>query len=166
MRQPTPHIAIEPLTREAFAPYGQVIEMPGDEQIAINRGKCIRHHALATVDLAGSEPEAVISIFAGQPYALPHTLDMVERHPLGSQAFYPLADCTWLMIVCDDDNGTPVSPRAFHPSPGQGVNLNRNQWHGVLTPIGQPADFLVVDRTGPGKNLEEHFFAEPYMIGG
>ena len=48
--------------------------------------------------------------------------------------------------------------------PGQGVNYPRNLWHGVLTPIGEPQDFLVVDRGGDGVNLEEHFFAEPYEI--
>ena len=57
-----------------------------------------------------------------------------------------------------------MSRHAFLTQPGQGVNFPRNLWHGVLTPIGEPQDFLVVDRTGDGKNLEEHHFTEPYEI--
>jgi ureidoglycolate lyase len=44
------------------------------------------------------------------------------------------------------------------------VNYPRNLWHGVLTPIGEPQDFLIVDRGGAGNNLEEFFFSEPYEI--
>ncbi|MGI9355898.1 MAG: ureidoglycolate lyase [Rhizobiaceae bacterium] len=159
------HIPIEPLTKEAFAPYGELIEKIGSEQIMINRGKCIRHHALAIAEVAGDEASVVISIFAGQPYALPHVLDMVERHPLGSQAFYPLGDKEWLVIVCEDESGVPVEPRAFRALPHQGVNLKRNQWHGVLTPLHEPSDFLVVDRGGPGDNLVEYDFDQPFTVG-
>jgi len=158
-------IPIEPLTKEAFVPYGDVIEKVGAEKITINRGNCIRHHALATADVAGDDASVIINIFAGQPYALPHTLDMVERHPLGSQSFYPLGSGEWLVIVCRDADGTPVEPKAFRATPDQGVNFKRNQWHGVLTPLNKPSDFLVVDRGGPGDNLEEYYFDQPFIVG-
>ena len=158
------HVPIEPLTKEAFAAYGEVIEKAGSESFAINRGRCIRHHALATADVTGDGAIVAINIFAGQPYGLPHMLDMVERHPLGSQAFYPLGNKEWLVIVCEDESGQPVNPKAFLASPEQGVNLKRSQWHGVLTPLHEPSDFLVVDRAGEGNNLEEFFFDEPYMV--
>lgn len=157
-------ISIEPLTKETFAPYGEVIEKSDAEKITINRGKCVRHHALATADVTGEGGNVIVSIFTGQPYALPHTLDMVERHPLGSQAFYPLGSSEWLVIVCHDTEDTPVEPKAFLASPDQGINIKRNQWHGVLTPLRKQSDFLVVDRGGPGDNLEEYHFEQPFTV--
>lgn len=145
------------LTREAFGAYGDVIEKQGSESFPINRGKCQRHHALATTDVTGEDAKVIINIFAGQAYDLPHKVDLVERHPLGSQAFYPLGSDPWLVVVCDDDKGKPVAPKAFLANSDQGINLHRNVWHGVLTPLFSNADFLVVDRGGPGNNLEEYF---------
>ena len=154
-----------PLTREAFEPYGEVIETPGAESFAINNGNCIRHHALATADVSGETATVIVSIFAGQPYALPHTVTMVERHPLGSQAFYPLGTHPWLVIVCDDEDGKPVRPRCFLVSAHQGVNLKKGLWHGVLTPLVEASDFLIVDRGGDGENLEEfHFSVDQQFI--
>ncbi|UYO01090.1 MAG: ureidoglycolate lyase [Devosia sp.] len=157
-------ITIEPLTAEAFAPFGQVIETAGAHHYPINNGKTERYHDLARVELGGVHPRPLISIFRGEPYALPLSLKLVERHPLGSQAFYPLSNTPWLVIVAEDAGGTPTSLRAFRPQPGQGVNIAMNTWHGVLTPLEMPADFLVVDRGGDGNNLEEHHFDRPYVI--
>jgi ureidoglycolate lyase len=106
----------------------------------------------------------LISIVSGKPFTLPYELTMVERHPEGSQAFIPLSRLPFLVIVCPDEGGTPGTPIAFVTSPGQGVNYRRNTWHGVLTPLVEPADFLVVDRGGEGANLEEHRFAKPWCI--
>jgi len=88
----------------------------------------------------------------------------VERHPLGSQAFYPLSPRPFLVIVAPDRDGTPDRPRAFLATPGQGVNIARNVWHGVLTPLEDESDFLVVDRGGDGLNLEEFTFPQPWTI--
>lgn len=155
----------QPLTKERFAAYGQVIEKDGSESFLINNGNCRRHHALATAEITGVDCGVGISIFAGQPYELPMQLSLVERHPLGSQAFYPLGAKDWLVIVCDDDDGTPVSPKVFLASSDQGISLNRGVWHGVLTPLYEPCDFLVVDRIGEGNNLEEYTFDTPYAVG-
>lgn len=157
-------IATQPLTKSAFAAYGEVIEITGSHNYPINNGKCIRHHALALVDVTGEGANVGVSIFSGSPYALPHRLTMVERHPLGSQAFYPLGTQPWLVIVCDDDNGTPANPKAFLATASQGINLQRNIWHGVLTPLCKPSDFLVVDRIGEGNNLEEYHFDQPALV--
>lgn len=157
-------ITIEPLTREAFAPFGQVIEWEGSHRITINRGMTERYHDLAQIELAGSECRPMISLFVGQPYALPHTLDMVERHPYGSQAFYPTDNANWIVIVAENEDEKPVRIRAFRPAPGQGVNIAINTWHGVLCPLEKPATFLVVDRGGLETNLEEYFFNEPWLV--
>jgi ureidoglycolate lyase len=157
-------IIVEPLTRLAFSPFGQVIEIAGAHHYPINGGMTERYHDLARIELGGPDPRPLLSIFRGQPYALPLELRMVERHPLGSQAFYPLSDRPFLVIVAADRHGTPEAPRAFLTAPGQGVNIAMNTWHGVLTPLAAASDFLVVDRGGEGNNLEEYFFPEPHPV--
>jgi ureidoglycolate lyase len=159
-------ITLEPLTAKTFAPFGQVIETEGAHHFPINNGMTERFHDLAAIELAGPAALPLISLFRGKPYSLPLPLRLFERHPLGSQAFFPLSASPWLVIVAPDDNGTPGTPRAFRPAPGQGVNIAMNTWHGVLTPLEQDADFLVVDRGGEGLNLEEHLLDEPWMITG
>ena len=157
-------IIVEPLTAEAFAPFGQVITREGAHHYPINAGMTERYHDLARVELAGTDARPLLSIFQGKPYALPLSLTLVERHPRGSQAFYPLGDTPWLVIVAPDEAGTPGRPLAFSPAPGQGVNIAINTWHGVLTPLDRDGDFLVVDRGGPGDNLEEYRFSEPWLV--
>lgn len=157
-------ITIEPLTREAFAPFGQVIETAGARHYPINAGMAERYHDLARIELGGPDPRPLLSIFRGKPYALPLTLKMVERHPLGSQAFYPLSSRPFLAIAALDDHGTPKTPCAFLTMPGQGINIAMNTWHGVLTPLEDESDFLIVDRGGSGNNLEEFWFPEPYTV--
>lgn len=157
-------IFIEPLIRDAYAPFGQVIETAGAHHYPINGGMTERYHDLARVELGGVHPRPLISIARGQPYDLPLTLTMVERHPLGSQAFHPLSQRPFLSIVAPDLGGVPGVPRAFLAGPGQGVNMAMNTWHAVLTPLGETSDFLIIDRGGEGNNLEEYFFAEPYLV--
>ncbi len=157
-------ITIEPLTAEAFAPFGDVLSVDGAPTFRINRGLCGRYHDLAHLDFVGSDARAGISLFKAEPRALPYTLDMMERHPHGSQAFLPMTADPFLIIVADDDGARPSRPRAFLSKPGQGVNYFRNTWHGVLTPLTEPGLFAVVDRIGEGSNLEEFWFDTPYTI--
>ncbi|MFH2015203.1 MAG: ureidoglycolate lyase [Pseudomonadota bacterium] len=152
------------LTREAFARFGDVLDTGGANHYPINAGKCERYHDLATAEATGTDARVILSIFRGTPYPFPLELMMMERHPFGSQAFMPLSPRPFLVVVADDDGGAPGEPRAFVTAPGQGVNYPRNLWHAVLTPIGAPQDFLVVDRAGAEKNLEEHHFDEPWTI--
>ena len=89
---------------------------------------------------------------------------MVERHPQGSQAFMPVSGAAFLVVVAEDEGGTPTRLKAFVTGPGQSVNLHRGVWHGVLAPINQPGQFVVVDRIGAGDNLEEYWFETPYLV--
>ena len=158
-------IPIQPLTRESFAPFGEVIETEGAVHYPINNGHCERYHDLARAALQGPDGHIGLSIFRAQPYNLPLRLTMMERHPLGSQAFVPLSQRPFLVVVALDQGGAPGMPQAFLTRPGQGVNYPANLWHGVVTPLGEAQDFLVVDRIGAGKNLEEFFFPTPYQVG-
>lgn len=152
-----------PLSAAAFAPFGGVIERRGEPSFQINQGMCDRFHDLASteVDAAG---RLGISIGHGRPYTLPLELALVERHPLGSQAFIPLGPDPFLVVVAPDDDGRPGRPLAFLTRPGQGINYRRGTWHGVLTPLGRAQDFLIVDRVGPEANLEEHLFERPFKV--
>ena len=142
-----------PITAAAFAPFGELLTPRPAADRMINQGRCERHHALATVQCEGGE--AIISIFRSQPVSLPHDCDLLERHPLGSQAFMPLGPDPWLSVVAPAQDGRPGAPLAFLVPAGMGVNLRAGVWHGVLTPLDNPADFLVIDREGEGVNLEE-----------
>ena len=151
-----------PLSATAFAPFGDVIALRETPDRIINQGLCARHHDLAHLDFG--DGRAGISLFDAQPRTLPHDLHMLERHPDGSQAFLPLTATSFLVVVAPDEAGTPGRPLAFVTAPGQGINLFRNVWHGVLTPLAAPGLFAVIDRIGPGDNLEEHWFPTPYRI--
>ena len=157
-------IEIRPLTSDAFAPFGEVIEMEGAHNFPINAGKCTRYHDLANIETTGDKARPMISLLRGQPYPLPLELRMVERHPLGSQAFIPLGENPFLVVVAEETENGPGEPLAFRTRPGQGVNIGRNVWHGILTPLDGVSDFAVVDRGGEGVNLEEHFYEEPFLI--
>ena len=156
-------IRTEPLTAAAFAPFGDVLEAAGDPDRIINQGFCGRWHDRARLDF-GPDARAGMSIFNAKPRTLPYTLDMVERHPEGSQAFVPMSLAPFLVIVAPDESGRPGRPRAIVTAPGQAINFHRNTWHGVLTPLHAPGLFAVVDRIGTTPNLEEHWFETPYTI--
>jgi len=155
-------IMIEPLTEAAFAPFGDVLEVSGEPDKLINQGLCGRYHDRARLDFA--DGRAGISLFSAQKRELPLKLDMVERHPDGSQAFIPMTHEAFLVVVALDDGGTPAKLRAFRTTPGQAINLHRGTWHGVLTPLSEPGLFAVVDRIGDGTNLEEHWFEKTYLV--
>jgi len=158
----TRRIVPRPLTASAFAPFGDVLDASGTPDRMINQDRCGRFHDRARLDFG--DGRAGISLFRSAVETLPCKLEMMERHPQGSQAFIPMSLAAFLVVVAPDDNGTPGGPLAFLTAPGQGVNLLRGTWHGVLTPLAAPGLFAVVDRIGEGANLEEHRFATPYTI--
>ncbi|MCB4457932.1 ureidoglycolate lyase [Leisingera sp. McT4-56] len=156
-------LTAKPLTAAAFASYGDVIEVAGAPDKIINQGMCGRHHDRAALDF-GPDGRAGISLFDAKARHLPHKVDMVERHPEGSQAFVPVSGVPMLVVVADDDDGVPANLQAFISQPGQSINLHRGTWHGVLAPLGAPGQYIVVDRIGTSPNLEEHWFKEPFTV--
>lgn len=151
-------IQTEPLTADAFAPFGDVLDATGDFRL-INEGMCQRHHDRATLDFG--DARAGISIFRAQPRSLPYPFDLIERHPDGSQAFIPMTQSPFLVIVALSPD---VPPRAFLTNGAQGINLHRGTWHGVLTPLHAPGLFAVIDRIGTTPNLQVHRFAAAWIV--
>ena len=126
----TRQIKTEPLTADAFAPFGDLLDCSGDPDKIINQGMCERYHDRARLDF--SDGAAGISLFNAKARHLPYLVDMVERHPAGSQAFIPMTQTRFLVVVAEDKGGTPWHLRAFLTQPGQSINLHRGVWHGVL----------------------------------
>ena len=154
----------EPLTAAAFAPYGDVIETEDRDFFMINNGSTRRYHRLADVE-AADEGTAIISIFRAQSLEMPLPIKMMERHPLGSQAFIPLKGQPFLVLVAEKGDELKADQiRAFVTNGRQGVNYARGVWHHpVLTCVAED-DFLIVDRAGDGNNCDEHYFDEDEQI--
>lgn len=155
-------IRVEPLSRAAFAAFGDVLEPASAKAVhSINEGTAQRYDALARVDIAGADGYPVISVFRAQPRQLPFTLSSLERHPLGSQAFMPLGDAPYLVVVGIDG---VVPPRAFLAGARQGINFHRGTWHHALLALERESDFLVIDRAGEAANCEEMALTTEWTI--
>jgi len=152
----------QPLTTNAFKAFGEIIDATGEPDKIINQGLCGRYHNLVQLDFTTGK--AGISVFNAEARSLPFKLEMMERHPEGSQAFIPMHQYPFLIIVSHDKNGVPDTPISFISKPGQGINIFKNTWHGVLCPLHSPGLFAVIDRIGEGPNLEEHWFKKVWTI--
>ncbi|ROZ86260.1 ureidoglycolate lyase [Pseudomonas neustonica] len=147
----------EPLTPEAFAAFGDVIDSRSSDHFMINSGRTRRHHDLAKVEVAGESPRVLISIFVSQPVEAPLELTFLERHPLGSQAFMPLHEEQFLVVVAPPgDTVDPAAVRAFITDGRQGVNYAKGTWHAIQSVLEREGEFLVVDRGGAGHNCDEY----------
>ena len=144
-------LAVEPLTKDAFRPFGHVLERHGAEQIAINDGAATRYHRLADIAV-DSQGTPAISIFRATRRAMPVSIDMLERHPLASQAFMPLSAHDWLIVVAMSPDSAAL--RCFRASGHQGVQFAVGAWHFPLLILESEQDFLVIDRAESEGNLE------------
>jgi ureidoglycolate lyase len=150
MRELTP----EPLTAEAFAPFGSVIEASDAAvKLDINQGHAVRYDRLADVDVGDGGGTGAISLFRARPLAEP-VLKTFERHPLGSQSFVPLGGRPYLVAVAPAGDFDPAAIRLFRAAGHQGVHYRKGVWHHFLLVL-EDSDFLVVDRAGAGDNCEE-----------
>jgi ureidoglycolate lyase len=145
----------EPLTKDAFGTFGEVIEVEGSQFYLINDGMVQRYHDLVHVNVGAEGGRPIINLFRGRPYTYPLTVTSLERHPLGSQAFMPLSATPFAIIVAPPGESIAAGDlRAFVTDGRQGINYRRGTWHHVLLTLERESDFLVVDRAGPGKNCE------------
>lgn len=147
---------VRPLTREAFAPFGEVIEASdAATRFTINAGNTERYHDLARIE-PGPDGRVIVSLFRGQPRTLPFTVTMMERHPLASQAFVPISGRPYLVVVAPAGAPPKAEDLAVFLARGdQGVNYATGVWHHPLLALETACDFLVIDRSGPGHNCDE-----------
>lgn len=151
------------LSKEAFAAFGEVIEFGSAVAAgaAMNAGSAERFAALAQIDCSAEGGRAVIGLVRAQPNPLPISLRLLERHPLGSQAFIPLSRTPFLVIVAATAASTP---QAFYATAGQGISYHRGTWHHPLLALERVSEFVVIDRVGPGANCEEAALAYPWQV--
>lgn len=149
-----------PLTRERFAPYGDVIEMRGHTPSSMNQGWGQRYHDLAAVDV-GDDGRTAISLVRAQPESVPIPLRLMERHPLASQIFMPRGPQPFVVVVAPA-GGIPGRGdlEAFVSDGTQGINYHKGIWHHPMIALESVTDFLVVDREGPGNNCDEADIAD------
>ncbi|WP_199611083.1 ureidoglycolate lyase [Flocculibacter collagenilyticus] len=150
---------IQLLTKASFAAFGDVIEaVPDSEFISINYGHTQRFHDLATIDTMSNDGNAIVNIFRSTPLTFPMALTVMERHPLGSQLFFPLSDEPYLVIVAPAGEFNQQRLKIFLASHGrhrQGVNYAKGTWHHFCLALNTTSDFLVIDRAGSGNNCDE-----------
>ena len=148
----------EPLTRAAFAAFGDVIEA-GDAFDVINSGTTQQYHKLTDIDVSADGGRTQVSLYRVVPYELPLVIRLLERHPLSSQLFMPLNAAPFLVVVAPrGEHVDRTSVRAFVTNGAQGVNYRRGTWHHPVIALRDRSEFLVVDRVGPGTNCDEFFF--------
>jgi len=152
---------IQPLTREAFEPFGDVVEFEGRDSFPINNGMADRYHDLAGVELGGEQSRAIISLVASHQFDMPRRVDHLEYHPFGSQAFLPLDSSRFIVVVGPAAEEPDLGQlRAFVTNGKQGINYHLGTWHHVLLTPYAAMRFICVDRAGPGHNCVDHHIPE------
>lgn len=154
----------EALTAAAFAPYGDIVESAEMQAAQMNAERFERFDDLCNVE--AQDGRIAVSIARCRiATALPHTIDMVERHPLGSQAFVPLTPCRMLVVVAPAGPRVDVADlRAFVSNGKQGINYHRGTWHMPLIAFEAGQEFLIIDRVGAAPNCDVVSLTEPVTL--
>ena len=143
----------KPITKENFKKFGDMITTADIKPIEINEGYAKRFDGIANLDTSKDNGETTICIFSALKRSFPMKIDMMEKHPLGSQAFIPMKQTTFLVLVAPEGDKPDLSKiEAFIVPPEIGVNYNPGTWHFPLIAT-EDMNFLVVDRKGSGDNL-------------
>ena len=142
-----------PITKENFAKYGDMISTKNIKPLEINNGYAKRYDGIANLNTSNENGETTISIFSALKREFPMKIDMMEKHPLGSQAFIPMKETTFLCFVAPEGQKPDLKKiESFIVPPGIGINYKPGIWHFPLIST-EDMNFLVVDRKGSGDNL-------------
>lgn len=162
------NIQIQPLTQESFSAFGDVIEKENHDFFPINQGLTERYHALSLAQGSGENAAVGMSIFHNLcATEVPFKIDMLERHPCGSQSFIPLQQQKFIIIVAlpmDQIQPDEQQIFAFLSNGKQGITYHQGVWHHPLITLEANSDFLVVDRIGEDKNCDVHHLVEPKWV--
>ena len=153
-----------PLTAAAFAPFGDVLSARDSTPKTINYGNTMRYDTGAALSLDAQNGRPGISIFRATPLEKPIKITLMERHPLSSQAFYPLSGHPFLVVAAPKGDLDPAKICAFMAAPDQGVNYHPGVWHHYLLALDAVSDFLVLDRLGNGENCDEVPLSPPLVV--
>ena len=142
-----------PITKENFSKFGDMVTTENIKPLEINNGYAKRFDNIAKLDTSNENGETTISIFSALKRSFPMKIDMMEKHPLGSQAFIPMKETTFLTLVAPEGKKPDLEKiESFIIPNGIGVNYKTGIWHFPLIST-EDMDFLVVDRKGSGDNL-------------
>lgn len=162
------NVQIQPLTQENFSAFGDVIEKENHDFFSINQGLTQRYHALSVAQITGDHVAVGMSIFHNLcATQIPFKIEMLERHPHGSQSFIPLQQQKFIIIVAlplDQKQPNEQQIYAFLSNGKQGVTYHQGVWHHPLITLEAESEFLVVDRIGGGQNCDVHPLARSCWI--
>jgi len=159
-------IIIKPtqITKENFFDFGDVISSENIKPIDINAGYAKRFDNLANINTLGDGGKTIVSIFSALKRSFPIKIDMMEKHPLGSQTFVPMIETTFLAFVAPPSDLPEISKiKSFIIPPKKGINYKPGVWHFPLIST-ENTDFLVIDRKGSGDNLIIHNFNKDEIL--
>jgi ureidoglycolate lyase len=163
----TIELVAKPLTKERFAPYGDVVESVIDRSAAMNAARFERVDDLCKIEMSDGGRVAVSIARCRVATSLPLRIDMVERHPLGSQAFVPLTPCKMIVVVAPPEESVEAADlEAFVSNGRQGINYHRGTWHMPLIAFDAGQEFLIIDRAADQPNCDEHTLDEAVMLVG
>jgi len=146
------------ITRENFTEFGDLISSEGINPIDINAGYAKRFDNLANINTSKDGGKTIVSIFSALKRSFPMKIDMMEKHPLGSQAFIPIKETTFLCFVAPLGESPEIDKiQSFIIPPKTGINYKPGIWHFPLIST-KNMNFLVIDRKGTGNNLVIHNF--------
>ena len=152
------------ISKSNFSAYGDLISTDDINPMDINAGYAKRFDDLANVDTSIDGGKTIVSIFSALKRTFPMKIDMMEKHPLGSQAFIPMKETTFLSFVAPAGESPEISKiQSFIIPPKTGINYKPGIWHFPLIST-EDTDFLVIDRKGSGKNLIIHKFEKEKIV--
>ena len=141
------------ITKENFSLFGDMISTKDAKPIDINAGYAKRFDDLANINTSKDNGKTIVSIFSAKKRSFPMKIDMMEKHPLGSQAFIPMKETTFLVLVAPENDKPDLNKiESFIVPSGVGINYKPGIWHFPLIAT-EDMNFLVVDRKGAGENL-------------
>ena len=153
-------IIIKPkkITRKNFQKFGDLISVKKKKSININDGYAKRFDNLCRINTYSKKGKTIMSIFSAKKRKFPMNIKMMEKHPLGSQAFVPMNETTFLVFVAPKGKRPNTKKIESFIVPKQtGINYKPGIWHFPLI-SSKNMNFLVIDRKGIGNNLVIHNF--------
>ena len=152
------------ITRKNFATYGDLISSDDVKPIDINAGYAKRFDNLANIITSKDDGKTIVSIFLAVKRTFPMKIDMMEKHPLGSQAFVPMKETTFITFVAPPGEKPEINNiESFVVPPKIGINYKPNIWHFPLIST-EDMNFLIIDRKGSGNNLVIFNFEKEKII--